>query len=1002
MNLINYTLRRYSSLQNSMRVENLRRNVNMINDEMLNYNCYMSKRKREKSLKLDMNIYEQLKRKMIGKPLNKLQKKYMNEKRPNFAPIFLDQLKPRMVLYKTAIQVNELPLPKYPEIAFIGRSNCGKSTLINELCGRTNKAKVSKIPGCTKEIHFYKIGKPCLMCLVDLPGYGYAESKEELRLQWNEFTLFYLKNRKNLKKVFILIDCRVGLKTSDKELLHFFDRYNIKYQIVLSKCDLLNTKDLAIKIQIINQDIVSFKNLEKPLIPLSSIKKQNLDELRNEIARYQLNKTIVKNNIVMKINDLIEQKRLKKLKNQKDKTLNMNLNINNNTSANNITHINNHVEDNNLSHTLNNSNINEHTKIDIVNPNTNINNPINNGHREKSILISDQTIFEALNRWNNTDTNKYNYNYIFNFNTHMNNHIKYLISSLHKKFISECLREYNINDLQIIDNIIHQEIITDDKTEEKHVTMNNKENKNITNANKYYPNDYKINTYLYRKQNKYRNNKKKQVECHNMYDNVNCINYSYECNYNPLSESLDEDDNHSNQLDEKMILKNDLHTNRNDKILDNENYISNKENNNINNNSQNIVEKKKKKKNIDIFEENCKDEKNENVDILCKGIIKDIMSNEEKMQDTKETYDEFKNNNFINDKNNIEKELFEKSLFPFDLSQRKNQDNNIFSENIQMNNLFNYQPETNPWNNLFKKKDYKKINEDILLQEEDTYDRQDYISGLKRPPKENSKSSLYNYSFNIKDKSTHYIYEKNKSDSYKIYKSRQLEDIHDQLKDNLIDTQKRKTKENGINGDHVNAPNDSSKNHFNKRNIKVDSSLCKINKDESVNEEKNEYPKKKIYIGLKTRSKIIRGTKKLKLFGKKKKHDIVNTPIDLATDYFKLNNNSTFYDKKKNSWNYINAKYNKWMKKSNRKNIASEIPLSPIKKEEVMKRYVEKQETKYTKEKNKFLRQKKNLGMISKPPNHKNKKSISKNYSLSDEQKIFDREAFFKYRDVQK
>ncbi|SOV19257.1 GTP-binding protein, putative [Plasmodium gaboni] len=996
MNLINYALRRYSSLQNSMRVENLRRNVNMINDEMLNYNCYMSKRKREKSLKLDMNIYEQLKRKMIGKPLNKLQKKYMNEKRPNFAPIFLDQLKPRMVLYKTAIQVNELPLPKYPEIAFIGRSNCGKSTLINELCGRTNKAKVSKIPGCTKEIHFYKIGKPCLMCLVDLPGYGYAESKEELRLQWNEFTLFYLKNRKNLKKVFILIDCRVGLKTSDKELLHFFDRYNIKYQIVLSKCDLLNTKDLAIKIQIINQDILSFKNLEKPLIPLSSIKKQNLDELRNEIARYQLNKTIVKNNIVMKINDLIEQKRLKKLKNQKDKTLN----INNNTSVNNITHLNNHVGDNNLSHTLNNSNIKEHTKIDIVNPNTNINNPINNAHREKSILISDQTIFEALNRWNNTDTNKYNYNYIFSFNTHMNNHIKYLISSLHKKFISECLREYNINDLQIIDNIIHQEIITDDKSEEKHVTINNKKKQNITNANKYYPNDYKINTYLYRKQNKYRNNKN-QVEYHNMYDNVNSINNSYECNNNSLSESLDEDYNHSNQLDEKMILKYDMHTNRNDKILYNENYISSKENNNIYNNSQNIEEKKKKKKNIDIFEENCKDEKNENVDILCKGIIKDIMSNEEKMEDTKETYDEFKNNNFINDKNNIEKELFEKSLFPFDLSQRKNQDNNIFSENIQMNNLFNYQPETNPWNNLFKKKDYNKINEDILLQEEDTYDRQDYISGLKRPSKENSKSSLYNYSFNINDKSTHYIYEKNKSDSYKIYKSRQLEDIHDQLKDNLIDTQKRKAKENGINGDHVNAPNDSYKNHFNKRNIKVDS-LCKINKDESVNEEKKEYTKKNIYIGLKTRSKIIRGTKKLKLFGKKKKHDIVNTPIDLATDYFKLNNNSTFYDKKKNSWNYINAKYNKWMKKSNRKNIASEIPLSPIKKEEVMKRYVEKQETKYTKEKNKFLRQKKNLGMISKPPNHKNKKSISKNYSLSDEQKIFDREAFFKYRDVQK
>ncbi|SOV84361.1 GTP-binding protein,putative [Plasmodium sp.] len=257
-----------------------------------------------------------------------------------------------------------------------------------------------------------------------------------------------------------------------------------------------------------------------------------------------------------------------------------------------------------------------------------------------------------------------------------------------------------------------------------------------------------------------------------------------------------------------------------------------------------------------------------------------------------------------------------------------------------MNNLFNDKPETNQWNNLFKKKDYNNINDDILLQEEDTYECEDYISGFKKSSKKNSKNSLYNYSFNINDK------------------SRQLEDIHDQLKDNLIDTQKRKIKENEINGDLMNDKDVSSKNHFNKRNIKVDT-LSKINKDESIDEEKKNIQKKKKYIGLKNK-------------------------------------------KKKNSWNYINAKYNKWIKKSNRKNISSEIPLSPIKKEDIMKRYVQKQETKYTKEKNKFLRQKKNLGMISKPPNHKNKKRISKNYSLSNEQKIFDREAFFKYRDVQK
>lgn len=135
-----------------------------------------------------------------------------------YAPLFLGQIKPRMKLWAAALHEEQLPLARLPEVAVCGRSNSGKSTLINYLCGQYC-ANMRRAPGSTMELYFWQVGRPAQLCLVDLPGYGFAEAPDEKRLQWTEFTLWYIRARKNLKRVLLLIDGRQGLKPSDRELL---------------------------------------------------------------------------------------------------------------------------------------------------------------------------------------------------------------------------------------------------------------------------------------------------------------------------------------------------------------------------------------------------------------------------------------------------------------------------------------------------------------------------------------------------------------------------------------------------------------------------------------------------------------------------------------------------------------------------------------------------------------------------------------------------------------
>ncbi len=131
-----------------------------------------------------------------------------------------------------------------PEFAFVGRSNVGKSTLINSLTGIKNLARVSKTPGRTQQINFFSVDEKLI--LVDLPGYGYATVSRQLRKSWDSVIYSYLCERSQLRCVFMLIDARRGVMDSDISVLQLLNKHAIPCQVVLTKCDTVNDIDAAV------------------------------------------------------------------------------------------------------------------------------------------------------------------------------------------------------------------------------------------------------------------------------------------------------------------------------------------------------------------------------------------------------------------------------------------------------------------------------------------------------------------------------------------------------------------------------------------------------------------------------------------------------------------------------------------------------------------------------------------------------------------------------------
>jgi GTP-binding protein len=141
------------------------------------------------------------------------------------------------VFVKGVTRIADLPQDGRPEIAFAGRSNVGKSSLINALTGRTSLARVSVTPGRTRELNFFALGKDGALYLVDMPGYGYARAAKAQVKGWTRLIGDYLKGRRELKRVFLLIDARHGIKPNDIETMKLLDEAAVSYQVVLTKAD---------------------------------------------------------------------------------------------------------------------------------------------------------------------------------------------------------------------------------------------------------------------------------------------------------------------------------------------------------------------------------------------------------------------------------------------------------------------------------------------------------------------------------------------------------------------------------------------------------------------------------------------------------------------------------------------------------------------------------------------------------------------------------------------
>lgn len=175
-----------------------------------------------------------------------------------------------------------LPPADRPEVCFAGRSNVGKSSLINALTGRKNLARASNTPGRTQEINYFALGEHRYM--VDLPGYGYAEAPVAIVAKWQALLKQYLQGRQTLRRAFVLIDTRHGVKAVDEEILTMLDKSAVTFQVVMTKADKVNQATREANIAQVRGALALHPAAFPEIIVTSSEKGDGIETLRAVIA----------------------------------------------------------------------------------------------------------------------------------------------------------------------------------------------------------------------------------------------------------------------------------------------------------------------------------------------------------------------------------------------------------------------------------------------------------------------------------------------------------------------------------------------------------------------------------------------------------------------------------------------------------------------------------------------------------------------------------------------
>ncbi len=193
---------------------------------------------------------------------------------------------------RSAVSLETLPPPDLPEICFAGRSNVGKSSLINALTNRKGLARASNTPGRTRELNYFNVDGR--LFIVDLPGFGYAKASKSDIARWQTLTRAYLRGRAGLRRVFLLVDSRHGIKPSDVDVMAMLDEVAVTYQIILTKIDKLKKGELDKVTDKTTKFIAKRPAAFPEVVQTSSEKKDGLDLLRAEIASLALPPNLAK------------------------------------------------------------------------------------------------------------------------------------------------------------------------------------------------------------------------------------------------------------------------------------------------------------------------------------------------------------------------------------------------------------------------------------------------------------------------------------------------------------------------------------------------------------------------------------------------------------------------------------------------------------------------------------------------------------------------------------